>query len=66
LPARADLLNDTTPIVYDRMPSGREWRICDRVADTIAGLPGWQQRLHVFASDEERDAFVARVKQLMP
>jgi hypothetical protein len=61
----AVLLDDSTPIVYERMPPGREWRICDRAADTVAGLLGWQKRLRVFAAPEERDAFVAEVKKSM-
>jgi hypothetical protein len=64
--AIAPLLDETTPVNYDRMPPGREWRICDRAADTIAGLLAWQQRLRIFAATEERDAFVARVKQALP
>lgn len=63
--AIAVLLDDATPIVYDRMPPDREWRICDRAADTIAGLLGWQDRLFVFGPPERRDAFLARVKQSM-
>ena len=64
--AIAPLLDDTSPIVFERMPPGREWRICDRAADTIAGLLAWRQRLRVFSAADERDAFVARVKQSMP
>lgn len=65
IPAIAPLLDETTPIVYERMPHGREWRICDRAADTIAGLLRWQQRLYVFSAADKRDAFVAHVKQSM-
>jgi HEAT repeat protein len=58
--AIAYLLTETTVIPIS---SSKEWRICDRAADTIAGLLGWKQRLRMFASVEERDAFVDRVKK---
>ena len=37
------LLDDTTPIVYSKpLPGGKEWRICDRAASTIAVLLQWE------------------------
>ena len=45
------LLDDTTPIVYSRALPGPEWRICDRAAETIAILMGWENRpCHSFTS----------------
>lgn len=35
------LLDDTTPIEYERPMRGAEWRVCDRAAESIAVLLGW-------------------------
>jgi len=57
------LLDDTTPIVYERMRPGMEWRICDRTADTIAGLLGWEERLRFYAPQPQREALISRVRE---
>jgi HEAT repeat protein len=57
------LLDDTTPIVYERMRPGMEWRVCDRTADTIAGLLGWQERLRFYAPQPQREALISRVRE---
>jgi hypothetical protein len=59
----AALLDDTTPIVYGQVRPGIEWRICDRTADTIAGLLGWDERLRPFAPPSAREALVSRAKE---
>jgi HEAT repeat protein len=58
------LLDDTTPIVYSRSPPGFEWRICDRAADTMALLLGWQDRMRpVFARPEQREELLNRARE---
>jgi hypothetical protein len=57
------LLEDTTPIPSERPRPGGEWRICDRTADTIAGLLGWQERLRWFSPPQRREALLRRVKE---
>jgi hypothetical protein len=57
------LLDDATPIIYDRAQPDNEWRICDRAADTIAGLLGWEERLLAYATAQQRDALLTRVKE---
>ena len=57
------LLNDTTPIVYSRPLPGPEWRVCDRAAETIAILLGWQDRmLPIFVRPEQREETMNRVR----
>ncbi|MGD0017599.1 MAG: DUF3160 domain-containing protein, partial [Verrucomicrobiia bacterium] len=58
------LLDDTTPIEYSRSLPGLEWRICDRAAETIAILLGWQNRMTpMFARPEQREETMARVRE---
>ncbi len=57
------LLDDTTPIVYSRPLPGPEWRVCDRAAETIAILLGWQDRmLPIFVRPEQREATMNRAR----
>jgi HEAT repeat protein len=57
------LLDDTTPIVYERTLPGPEWRVCDRAAATIAVLLGWQDRmLPIFVRPEQREETMNRVR----
>jgi hypothetical protein len=56
------LLDDTTLIPSQRPGTGKEWRICERTADTIAGLLGWHERLHWFAPPQRRESLVQRAK----
>jgi hypothetical protein len=57
------LLDDTTQINHERMPPDREWRICDRAADTIAGLLGWKERFYPFFPSSRREALISRAKE---
>jgi HEAT repeat protein len=57
------LLDDTTRLVHERTPPDREWRICDRAADTIAGLLGWEERFRPFAPASQREALISRVRE---
>lgn len=58
------LLDDTTPIVYDRSPPGMEWRVCDRAAQSIAVLLGWQDgRFPIFMRPEQRDKLMIRARE---
>ncbi len=60
----AQLLDDTTPIVYDRSPPGMEWRVCDRAAQSIAVLLGWQDgRFPMFLRPEQRDELMTRARE---
>ena len=61
------LLDDTTPIVYSRQIPGREWRICDRAALTIAIMLGWEEkRAPLFnlymISPQRREEMISRVR----
>lgn len=57
------LLDDTTPVHIGRMPPGREWRICDQTAQTVATL----LKRHVFMSPlapiERRDQIIKEVRE---
>ena len=58
------LLDDTTPIEYSRPLPGPAWRICDRTAETIATLLGWEdRRMSIFVSSQRRDETMARVRE---
>lgn len=57
------LLDDTTPIVYERTLPGPEWRVCDRAAETIAILLGWKNgRLPIYIRPEQREEMMNRVR----
>jgi HEAT repeat protein len=57
------LLDETTPIPSESRPPAKGWRICDRTADTIAGLLGWHERLRRFTPPQRREALLLRVKE---
>ena len=59
------LLDDTTPIVYSPpLRLGSEWRVCDRTAETIAILLGWEHRMTpVYFPQEKRDDTMKRVRE---
>jgi hypothetical protein len=57
------LLEDTTPIPPQGAPRAKSYRICDRNADTIAGLLGWQERLRPFTPPQRREALLRRAKE---
>ena len=60
------LLDDTTPIDYERPLPGPEWRICDRAAVTISILLGWENRMpamSMYMRPEQREQLMARVRE---
>jgi HEAT repeat protein len=58
------LLDDTTPIVYERRLPGPEWRVCDRAVATIAILLGWEHRLTLtYIRPEQREELMARARK---
>lgn len=58
------LLDDVTPIVYSRPMPGPAWRICDRAAETIAFLLGWEHpQLLLFVRPAQRDEMMARARE---
>lgn len=60
------LLDDTTPIVYSRSIPGQEWRVCDRAAQAIAILLGWENQMSLRAGrirPEQQEAFMTRVRE---
>jgi HEAT repeat protein len=58
------LLDDTTPIVYSRPMPGPEWRICDRAAETVSMLVGWQERRRqMFTRPEQREQTLTRARE---
>jgi HEAT repeat protein len=57
------LLDDATPIVYERTLPGPEWRVCDRAAETIAILLGWENgRSPIYIRPEQRGKTMNRVR----
>ncbi len=63
LPDLVPLLDDTTPIRYENQVVAKGWRICDRAADTIAGLLGWPERLRPFITPQRREALLNKAKE---
>jgi len=57
------LLDDTTPIEYSRPLPGMEWRVCDRAAETIAMMLGWERTIPMFIRPEQRDKTMVRVRE---
>ena len=58
------LLDDVTPITYERSLPGPAWRICDRAAVSIAVLLGWEsQMLPIYIRPERRDEMMTRVRE---
>jgi hypothetical protein len=60
------LLDDTTPIDYERPLPGPEWRICDRAAVTISILLGWENRMpamSMYMRPEQREQLMTRVRE---
>jgi hypothetical protein len=58
------LLDDTTPIQYDRPSPGPEWRICDRAAVTIAVLLGWESpRSAASMRSDRREEITKRARE---
>jgi hypothetical protein len=58
------LLDDTTPIEYERPIPGPEWRICDRTAVSIGVLLGWESpMMPVFVRPELREEFMKQARE---
>jgi hypothetical protein len=59
------LLDDTTPIEYTRPMPGAEWRICDRTAETMATMLGWEETRirRPFVPPAERENLLTRARQ---
>jgi HEAT repeat protein len=57
------LLDDHTIIPSIRPLPGREWRICDRAATTLAGLLGRTMRIAPMMPEVERDQQIDQVRQ---
>ena len=50
------LLDDTTPIEYSRPLPGPAWRVCDRAAQAMAILLGWEHPMTLrFSRPEQRE-----------
>jgi hypothetical protein len=60
----APLLEDTTPVSDDESSGfGRNCRICDRAAATIASLLGWPDQDKTYYLPEPREETMARVRE---
>ena len=58
------LLDDITPIVYERQLLGPPWRICDRATATISILLGWETPMQPsFMSPKAREQLMTRVRE---
>jgi HEAT repeat protein len=57
------LLDDTTPIEYGRPMPGPSWRVCDRAAETIAIMLGWERNaMPHFATLAQREELMNRAR----
>jgi HEAT repeat protein len=57
------LLDDHTVVPTVRLMPGREWRICDRAATTLAALMGRTLRMAPMMPTEQRDQQIEQVRQ---
>jgi HEAT repeat protein len=58
------LLDDISPIVYERTLPGPEWRICDRAAASIALMLGWEAPIRLrYLSPERREELMKRARE---
>jgi HEAT repeat protein len=57
------LLDDHTVVPSLRLMPGREWRICDRAATTLAALLGRTVRVAPMMPTEQRDQQIEQVRQ---
>ena len=59
------LLDDTTSIEYSRPMPGSEWRVCDRTAETMAMLLGWEDNRmrRPFIPPAEREKILTRARE---
>jgi HEAT repeat protein len=57
------LLDDTTIVPGRRPMPGREWRICDRAAETISTLLGRSVRIIPMQTTDQRDVQIEQIRQ---
>jgi hypothetical protein len=58
------LLDDQTPIAYERPLPGPEWRLCDRAAVTIAVMAGWERPMLLrFVKPQKREELMKRARE---
>jgi len=57
------LLDDTTVVPGRRPMPGRDWRICDRAAETISTLMGRPLRMQPMQTTDQRDLQIEQVRQ---
>ena len=57
------LLDDHTVVPGNRLMPGREWRICDRAATTLAALMGRPVRMAPMMPTEQRDEQIEQIRQ---
>jgi hypothetical protein len=57
------LLDDTTTVPARRPMPGREWRICDRAAETISTLLGRPVRIMPTQTTDQRDLQIEQIRQ---
>jgi hypothetical protein len=58
------LLDDTTPIVYDRPLPGPPWRMCDRAAVSIAFMLGWEDPVLMrYVPPPQREDLMKRARE---
>jgi hypothetical protein len=55
------LLEDETPIVYERTLPGPQWRVSDRAVVSIATMLGWEHPLTLrYLRPEQREELIKR------
>ena len=59
----APLLDDTTLVPGPRPMPGREWRICDRAAETLSALLGRPARIMPMQTTDQRDQQIEQIRQ---
>jgi HEAT repeat protein len=59
------LLDDATVVPGRRVVAGREWRICDRAAATIATLLGRSVRITPVQPTDQRDQQIEQIRQAL-
>jgi HEAT repeat protein len=58
------LLEDETPIVYERTLPGPQWRVCDRAIVSIATMLGWEHPATLrYLRPEQRDELIKRAHE---
>jgi hypothetical protein len=57
------LLDDTTVVPSRRPMPGREWRICDRAAETISTLMGRSVKIQPMQTTDQRDQEIEQIRQ---